>query len=104
MGSAPGRVDGMDEELRSALLDRLDGLRWVIAARRCLAEIGAVVVNANSDDEAISGIADLMGCSREAATRIYARPLRLFRAGPVDIVAEEVRELERELELPNTPR
>jgi DNA gyrase/topoisomerase IV subunit A len=88
----------MDDETRILKLERLDILRSVLVARERLPEVVQLIEEGATDDEVRLGLQTLLGCSEAGAGAILNTQLRRFRRKPVDALALEIADLERQLD------
>lgn len=88
----------MDAPRRAQMLERLRSLKTVARAREEISEVLTILVNAESDEQALNELQNLLGCDRESAERVLTMQLRLFRTKPIDIISAEIVDLESQLE------
>ena len=93
----PGARPSAPDE-RRAMEARLEGLRALHDASTHLDAVLETITAAPSDEAALLGIRELLGCTEDAAGMVYATSLRRFRREYVDRLAEETHELERAIE------
>jgi hypothetical protein len=89
----------MDDEERGDALQRLERMSALLAAKSRIEEVSRAVVDADTDDDAVAALADLLGCPATAARYLISTPLRHFRRPSVHQLENEIREMERSLDL-----
>ncbi|GAA4149996.1 hypothetical protein [Leifsonia shinshuensis] len=88
----------MEADVRANLMQRLEYLKAMRAARERLPEVAAVIAAAESDEDALAGIRSTLGCSEIAASVVYNMQLRRLRVRPQDALTAEIAEVEQLLE------
>jgi len=83
----------MDTEERRRLSERLDQLRAQSSARAQLETVARIVVNAPSEEHAITQIRALLDCSEVAARHVMMSPLSMYRRRAPDLLELEIAEL-----------
>ncbi|WP_022894636.1 hypothetical protein [Agromyces subbeticus] len=84
-------------DLRRDLEERLDGTHAILGAQKQFAAVFETVAAATSDEAAVLGIRELLGCSSDAARQVYETPLRRYRAEHIRRLSEEARDLEQRI-------
>ena len=97
--TSPPSVASQQEALRS----RLELLRALGSVRRRLHEITDIIMDSPDRDAARARIEALLECTAEAAGAVLALSLQSLVHADQDRIADEIRELERELESEGEP-
>lgn len=89
---------GPPTDQRPAMMERLEMIRGLLAARENLGALVEIITTASSDDDARQNIQELLDCPPSVADAIYSAPLRRFQTTHPDHLIREADDLERAID------
>ncbi|ANP73013.1 hypothetical protein PA27867_2061 [Cryobacterium arcticum] len=75
------------------LLERLTVVRALLAARTKIGATMAIVMDSDTAEAAVTGIAELLETTDTAARVVFNTPIRVYQMHPVDLLSIEANEL-----------
>lgn len=88
----------MEKTIREVILERLTIVRALLAARTKIDATMRIVMDSDSAEAAVAGIAEILETTDTAARVVFNTPIRVYQMHPVDLLTVEATELEDSLD------